>query len=341
MRIQSFYLHNVRGLPNIKLDFLDRATGQVRPRTVIAGSNGTGKTTALEAICALLKLARGTKPVWLRPNEAQAGIVVTDLPFSLKYPLAIEVGNREQLAGIAYLSGRRAISSGPEPMGPTITNIGQPAEWMPAAIEEAEAGKSDFPNCLYFPSEGRELQPKQVGQVIGEPKSYQWVYRFSDSQRWQGSLESFLVALDYRDLMAQREGRTGNGEFRQFVRVINQFLQGKQIVGVDQQSFRVQVEADNGQQFTVDALSSGEKQILLMLGEIQRRLRRGGILLIDEPEIHLHPRWQRLLIRALTDLCAEQNAQLIITTHSEEVANAVYEHELILLDAIFAQESLP
>jgi predicted ATPase len=43
----------------------------------------------------------------------------------------------------------------------------------------------------------------------------------------------------------------------------------------------------------------------------------------------------------LTDLCAENNAQLIVTTHSEEVASAVYEHELVLLDAIFAQESLP
>jgi hypothetical protein len=31
---------------------------------------------------------------------------------------------------------------------------------------------------------------------------------------------------------------------------------------------------------------------------------------------------------------------LIITTHSEEVANAVYEHELVLLDAIFAREPL-
>lgn len=341
MRIQSFYLHNVRGLPDIKLDLVDRATGRARSRTVIAGSNGTGKTTILDAIYALLELARGTKPAWMRPNEAQAGIVVTDLPFSLDYPLAIEVGNREQLVGIAYLSGRRAVSSGPEPEGPTITYTGQPAEWMPATIEEAEAGESDFPNCLYFPSEGRELQPKEIGQVMGEPRSYQWVYRFSDSQKWQGSLESFLVALDYRDLLTEREGRAGGGEFRRFVKVINQFLQGRQIVGVDQTSFRIQVRGNNDRPFSIDALSSGEKQILLMLGEIQRRLRQGGILLIDEPEIHLHPRWQRLLVRALTDLCIEHNAQLIITTHSEEVASAVYEHELVLLDAIFAQEPLP
>jgi predicted ATPase len=316
MRIQSFYLHRVRGLPDIHLDFLDSATGGVRPRTVIAGSNGTGKTTILDTIYALLELAGGvkTKPAWLHTHGAQAEVRITDLPFAPGPSLVIESQRPKRSPLVEQLAEK---------------------------IKRAEADEIDFPNCLYFPSEGRALQPKQVGQVIAEPKGYQWLYRFSDSQRWQGSLESFLVAMDYRDLMAQREGKTGDGEFRQFVKLINdRFFQGKRIVGVDQQSFRVQVKAEDGQQFSIEALSSGEKQILLMLGEVQRRLRRGGVLLIDEPEIHLHPRWQRLLVRALTDLCAEHDAQLIITTHSEEVAGAVYEHELVLLDAIFAREPL-
>lgn len=65
---------------------------------------------------------------------------------------------------------------------------------------------------------------------------------------------------------------------------------------------------------------------------------RGIELLIDEPEIHLHPRWQRLFIRGLTELCAELNAQIILTTHSEEVANAVFQHELVMLDTVFGKE---
>jgi predicted ATPase len=340
MRIRSFYLRDVRGLPEIKLDFVDPEVGQVRQRTVIAGSNGTGKTTILEVICALLEMAKGVGPAWLRPNKAQAGIVVTDLSFRWPQPLAIEVGNPGQLTGISYLSARRSISSEPEPEGPNITYVGTPAEWMPATIREAEAGEIDFPNCLYFPSEERELQPKQVGQIVAEPPVYQWVFCFSDSSQWQGSLESFLVAMDYRDLMAQRQGRTDNGEFQRFVQMINNFWQTKRIAGVDQNSFRVQVEA-NGRRFGIEALSSGEKQVLLMIGEVQRRLRRGGILLIDEPEIHLHPKWQRLLVRALTDLCTGLDAQMILTTHSEEIANCVYEHELILLDDIFEHRLLP
>lgn len=42
MRIEAFYLEGVRGLPAIDLNFVDSATNRIRPRTVIAGSNGTG-----------------------------------------------------------------------------------------------------------------------------------------------------------------------------------------------------------------------------------------------------------------------------------------------------------
>jgi energy-coupling factor transporter ATP-binding protein EcfA2 len=349
MRIGSFYMRGVRGLPDIELDFVDAATGQVRPRTVIAGSNGTGKTTILEVIYALLNMAKGIKPAWLRPNGTQAGIAVAGLPGESGFPLMIEIGDRQQADGIAYLSGRRASSSGVEPTGPNLTRVGLLAGAMPGMIERAEAGKTDFPNCLYFPSEERELRPKRAGQVIAEPYRYQWTYRFSDSQKWEGSLESFLVAMNYSDLLAKRGSPHGReNQFGRFVVVINRFLEGKRIVGVDPQTFRVQIETNgplaqgpDNRRHGIEALSSGEKQIVLMLGEIQRRIRRGSVLLLDEPEIHLHPRWQRLLIRALTDLCDGHDAQMIVTTHSEEVANAFYEHERVLLDDVFAPEARP
>ncbi len=347
MRIESFYMRGVRGLAPIELDFADPATRTARPRTVIAGSNGTGKTTILEAIYALLELAPGTRPAWLRLNEVQVGLAIAGLPGSSGRPLMIEIGNAQQTDGIAYLSERRTTPWSPEPAGYRLTRSGLLAQALPAMIERAEAGETDLPNCLYFPSEDRELRPKRAGQVIAESQRYRWAYRFSDSTKWEGSLESFLVALNYRDLMTQRDRLgTSEGEFDRFVEVINHFLEGKRIVGVDPQTFRVQIETNGHRakspgdgRHGIEALSSGEKQIVLMLGEIQRRIRRGSILLMDEPEIHLHPRWQRLLIRALTDLCEQYDAQMIVTTHSEEVANAFYEHEQILLDAVFAREA--
>ena len=324
MRILSFHQQGVYGLPEIMLDFVDHATGKPRQRTIIAGSNGTGKTTILEMIFNLLKhtphlhdAAYTSKHSLARGEEVK--ITLSDLPLPLgDHAITLSLN----------MHGPHLISS--EEAGNIRGN------WI-SAIQQATSGKRDFPNCVYFPSEGRELQSKGKGQIIDEPRDYQWVYRFNDSNKWEGSLESFLVAMDYRDLMAQREGRAGD-EFSRFTKLINNFLQDKKIRGVDDK-FRVRIEATNGQQFGLEALSSGEKQIVLLLGEIQRRLRPGGLLLIDEPEIHLHPRWQRLLVRALTDLCVDYDAQMILTTHSKEIAGAVYEHELFLLDAIFAQET--
>ncbi|MEA3342472.1 MAG: AAA family ATPase [Chloroflexota bacterium] len=345
MRVKSIYLENVRGLPTIALDFFDPITGQVRTRTVIAGSNGAGKTTILDTIYTLAKLVvsqmDNSSLSWLASGPERAKLELHDMPALHDpggktvpggWPLVVAVGSESWLAQIDAPNLR--MFTGPYCVDRTPGNI------VPLTVAITERWETTkLPTTLYFPSEQRELAAKEKGQIIAEGSEHKWTWRFSDSQKWEGSLESFLVAMDYRDLMSQRERQTNTGEFLPFLKVINRFLKGKQIIEVDQSSFRVQVRADSGKEFSIDKLSSGEKQILLMLGEIQRRISKGSIVMIDEPEIHLHPRWQRLLVRTLTDLCAMHDAQLIITTHSEEIANAVYEHELILLDAIFNQES--
>ncbi|MCZ7568581.1 MAG: AAA family ATPase [Ardenticatenaceae bacterium] len=352
MRIEAFYLEGVRGLPAIDLNFIDPATNRIRPRTVIAGSNGTGKTTILDTIHALATLVLNEQherpPAWLVSEGSKTWVRLRDLPTATPPSQALvlyAVDRKEDLPWtdqrkpgdsdvVAYgWTGRPQTDQGYGPQPAMVSALRRRIE----EIKQSEALHDSLPNMLYFRSEQRELRPKQKGQILAEEDGYRWAYRFSDSQRWEGSLESFLVAMNYQDLLVKQGNRAGGSKFQQFLRVINNFLDGKQIIGVDPKSFRIQVKADNGEKFTLDALSSGEKQILLMLGEIQRRIRRGSVVLIDEPEIHLHPRWQRLLVRALTDLCAEHDAQLIMTTHSEEVAGAVYKHELILLDAIFAQ----
>jgi predicted ATPase len=346
MKIQSCSLNGVRGLPPITLDFTDPVSGQARARTVIAGSNGSGKTTILETIGQLLAFANFQKLNWIALEQATVKLLVVGLPPDEDTPLRIEIDAATPSIQIKPAFPDKASLE--KIQGRGIESFGF-AERIPKQIQFAEQAMGDYPSCIYFPSENRQLQRKKAGQVVAEPTPYQWVYRFADSQQWPGSLESFLVAMYFRDLISFNEdhhhtnGHNGkvhnSGEFKQFTTIINRFLSNKQIIGVDRQTFRIQVQGANGQPYGIDQLSSGEKQILLLLGEIQRRIRRGSIVLIDEPELHLHPRWQRQLVQALTDFCATYDAQLIMTTHSEEIAHAVYEHELILLDDIFQPAS--
>ena len=351
MRVKSIHLENVRGLPIISLDFSDPVTKQIRGRTVIAGSNGSGKTTILDSIYVFMNLIV-TKPeqplaTWLTPNRVRVKLELHDMPalshpdprkrFPHGWPLVVALGPESWLSQIE--EPYRVSITGDAPSNWHYVHHDEPGSTVSLAWPvRREWMEAERPTTLYFSSERRELVSKNRGQITAEGREHEWVWRFTDSKKWQGSLESFLVALYFRDLMARREEQRDADEFQQFLRVVNRFLEGKQVVGVDQESFRVQVKADSGAEFSIDELSSGEKQILLMLGEIQRRISKASIVMIDEPEIHLHPQWQRRLVQALTDLCALHDSQLILTTHSEEVANAVYEHELILLDAIFEGE---
>ena len=357
MKIQSCYLENVRGLPSMRLDFVDPVSQQVRQRTVIAGSNGSGKTTILESIGELLGFANFQRLKWVQLSDSSGRLVVTELPPDTARELAIE-SNSDNSKQIKYIGPVLSTIDAHHPIGNgansgDITILGL-ASQITKLIRDAKEKSGGYPNCIYFPSEKRQLQKKEVGEVVAEPSSYEWVYRFDDSQKWRGSLESFISSLYWRDLQTwydesketndhKTNGHktTGHdqGEFSQFVKTINRFLSGKQIQGVDRQTFRVLVETDRGIDLSFDQLSSGEKQIILLLGELQRRIQHGSVVLIDEPEIHLHPRWQRMLMQALTDLCDAYDAQLIITTQSEEIANSVYEHELLLLDDIFESDS--
>lgn len=95
-----------------------------------------------------------------------------------------------------------------------------------------------------------------------------------------------------------------------------------------------------GEVFSVDLLSDGEKNLIALVGDIARRLSMAnantdnpmegqGIILIDEIDLHLHPGWQRLMIPQLTN--SFPNCQFIITTHSPQVISHAQPEDVFLL----------
>ena len=72
-----------------------------------------------------------------------------------------------------------------------------------------------------------------------------------------------------------------------------------------------------GEMLTPYQLSSGEKQMLVILLTVLVENEQPYVLFMDEPEVSLHIEWQKRLI----DLCLElnPNVQIILTTHSPAV----------------------
>lgn len=71
-----------------------------------------------------------------------------------------------------------------------------------------------------------------------------------------------------------------------------------------------------GRTFDLTQASSGEKEILNFLLGIFAFNIKDGLVIIDEPEVHLHPRWQSILIDVFFDLANTTGNQFILSTHS-------------------------
>ena len=83
--------------------------------------------------------------------------------------------------------------------------------------------------------------------------------------------------------------------------------------------------------FDIASAGSGFQQVLMLLAFLNTR--PGAVLLLDEPDAHLHIILQDAIYHELKAVAARQGSQLIIATHSEIVINAVEPRELyVMLD---------
>jgi len=112
-----------------------------------------------------------------------------------------------------------------------------------------------------------------------------------------------------------------------FLEIVKEFISDKEFAF---ESGRLTIKTSHG---TVDhtRLSSGEKQLIILMVEALLQDRRAHVFLADEPELSLHIAWQRMVIPAVRKL--NPNAQVIAATHSPEVASKYP-------DAIFNMEGL-
>jgi len=100
----------------------------------------------------------------------------------------------------------------------------------------------------------------------------------------------------------------------------------------------------------INQLSSGEKTLLSLVADLARRLAianphrenpllGNGVVLIDEVDLHLHPRWQRAVIPQLQKTFP--NCQFIVTTHSPLVLSQVSPQNVVILEDFKAVKNIP
>ncbi len=76
---------------------------------------------------------------------------------------------------------------------------------------------------------------------------------------------------------------------------------------------------NNGVEFDIDELSTGEKTLLSKVLYLFFKDYKDKVILIDEPELSLHPSWQNKVLKIYENFALKNNCQVIIATHSPHI----------------------
>jgi len=312
--------------------------GETRPANLymLLAKNGHGKTTALEAIYGLFGLL-ADPPIGRfatnRPSgeRAQIDIRVEWRAGSIQNScvLSIWTGSRdpleawsdEQAQGAANANTAErlvvsAMSGESVPIDPT-TDFG--SELFRAIRNQRGTDPSQLygasqtlPTVLYFPADRRLVAPKEERAV---KKPARWGYQpaqifSSDGPDWEESIDNLMVWLEWVD----------DDRIDDLLDFLNEQLftdtPGKVLRRPRRGDLASYISTLTGEH-SLQGLSHGERALLQLHARTLCHMTASTILLIDEIENHLHPRWAERLYTSLKDLFAQAPGLMtIFTTHS-------------------------
>lgn len=116
----------------------------------------------------------------------------------------------------------------------------------------------------------------------------------------------------------------------QFLEIIKDLFQHKTLIVSP--SNELMVEGEDGRHFDISFLSSGERQLLIILGQALLQGRgENYVYIADEPELSLHIEWQEKLVSSIRKL--NSDSQIIFATHSPDIVGP-YQTKTIRIDKL-------
>lgn len=333
MHISHIYLKGVGPLTDQCINLQDDWQGGTHSQILLTGPNGCGKSTVLRAIAMLWEAAgwwleqrknlqpRHAARVWLQRWQGVA-IIFDKLDSFTSQPVGLIFGAEEW--GLNLINTHANTHWLGELTGQSTSSFRSalhfpPTDWLNKLTEQRRRmllsyDHSEVPNIIYLDAEERRwVTPKRnVGSPEPDLLSQRWLTRYQVSEDWKGQLEPSLLALKTTQLH----------KFHDVLRNLNLFLQGKEIdadIVPGENRLSVKIKGKRGVRHSLDELSAGEHQVLILVYLISRWLQPGGIVLIDEPDLYLHPSLVSGLLANLERLVAEQQGQLIVTSHSVDI----------------------
>lgn len=334
MRVTALKLANLRAIETAEFRFLAGFN-------LIVGVNGVGKTSMLDALRVCLSAFAKQANKLRAPVES---FTVDDIRVgadALSIECGVLIGGSEH----RYLIHKPRESSAPQEK-----KAGMPREQVHDTPE-----KATFMGAAPEPVTGSEPGGRPLAVLFATNRAVPSERAPGKSVAAGGIAAAFAGAFASRELRlvefaswmrvqeALRSERASAGRaLAAFEGAVTRFLPGYDHLRVDGGE-RTRLLIDSGSTTVpVRQLSDGERGTLALVLDLTRRLAQANpemtdpaaeaeaVVLIDEIELHLHPKWQRLIARNLT--AAFPRCQFIATTHSPQVIGEV-EHDRIQIIA--------
>lgn len=297
MKIQSLEIKNYSPIKNLKIENL----GYI---VIIAGANGAGKTRLKEAI---------TQTLQGNPQMS----------------LTIQATREEEKAAF----GEDSI----------VTQQGQNNQTLTQYIQNRRfGGRARYVGSVVQIDSNRNIQTinyQQVNWFGADPDEqetpYNWGYQ-DFTNRWQEFMNYIHQKYAARDkILADEVKKNPNRRGEEIIQnnpdplakyksIFSKLLPGKELQDINPASPKeFQYKDTTGNILSFNSLSSGEQEVIKVIFDVARKDIKHSVIIVDEPELHLHPTLTFKLIETLKAIGDHTN-QFIFLTHSADLISTYY-----------------
>ena len=299
MKIKNLYIQEFKGLRDISINF--EKNDKPLPLIVLAGSNGSGKTRILESILRYFQDYLNYKQ-----NNIEAGIFYEEKEKNC-------ISNvRDFFYGLESFSYCEAN----DPLREKHIEIKNKLDILPKVI--------------YVPTEINFQKMNVASTTLVQ--EYKFI-NIVDTNLIK-DIPSYIATKMISAILKNKNEKVGDVQKK----VFNEINEIFEILDIDVKVEDISQDGKNmpiftnstGDEFDINELSSGEKQLFLRTLAIKMLNPENSIILIDEPELSLHPKWQQKIVDVYRKI--GKNNQIIIATHSPHILGSMKKENIMLLD---------
>ncbi len=333
MKLKSVFIENFRAIEKIQLPLHPQLT-------VLVGENGTGKTSFLDAISMVL----GEIPSYFKLQKRR-GFDDNDIRQDSQTYVRVQL---ENLEGLTWHYESQQLPYKSQKNDSQLNGLTELHKYLEQIINDLNDSKIvEIPVLAYYGMNRDTLT------IPNESQFYEEFHRFDALKNALnvtpdfGTLFEWFFSqenLEHREKFERKDLDYQLTLLKAVRKAICRLIPGASNPRTQVQPLRflvdLEIEGARKDILSLEQLSGGYRVMLALVMDLARRLAQANphleepcesaaIVLIDEIDLHLHPKWQQ---RVLIDLTKTfPNTQFIVTTHSAPVLTTVKPENIVVL----------